>query len=146
MCWSGFNTQGTAVAMQDTYLKAIPSTEFLTLLASKGLMEGFVKYLAGKLAIQQEIITEMVAINSKLRLGKTLLRLARKLGNRSGIQITIKHKITHEELSEMVGTMRPRITGFLKEFKKRGLIEKSRDGFLIINETKLIEYLDLNTK
>jgi biotin operon repressor len=53
----------------------------------------------------------------------------------------IEHKISHEELSEMVGTTRPRISKFMQRFRILGLIETSAERFLIIKEKKLADYL-----
>ncbi len=41
----------------------------------------------------------------------------------------------------MVGTTRPRIGYFLKKFKALGLIEVTRERYLILRESKLAEYL-----
>jgi hypothetical protein len=41
----------------------------------------------------------------------------------------------------MVGTTRPRISGFMQRFRNLGLIETNRDRFLIIKENKLTDYL-----
>jgi len=49
-------------------------------------------------------------------------------------------KISHEELSEMVGTTRPRISVFMPKFRNLGLIETNSDHFLIIKENKLTDY------
>ena len=80
-------------------------------------------------------------VDSEQRLGKTLLQLARTLGKKDPRSIRIEQKISHEELSEMVGTTRPRISLFMQRFRNLGLIEKNREHFLIIKENKLIDYL-----
>ncbi|MDZ4345222.1 MAG: helix-turn-helix domain-containing protein [Candidatus Binatia bacterium] len=49
--------------------------------------------------------------------------------------------MSHEELSEMVGTTRPRISLFMERFKHLGLIERGAERFLIIKEKKLTDYL-----
>jgi hypothetical protein len=67
--------------------------------------------------------------------------LARKLGKQDPRSIRIEHKISHEELSEMVGTTRPRISKFMQRFRILGLIETSAERFLIIKEKKLTDYL-----
>jgi CRP-like cAMP-binding protein len=69
------------------------------------------------------------------------LLLAHKLGQPDPRSIRIEHKITHEELAEMVGTTRPRITEFMLEFRALGLIEITPEHFLIIKEKKLCNYL-----
>jgi CRP/FNR family transcriptional regulator, cyclic AMP receptor protein len=50
-------------------------------------------------------------------------------------------KISHEELSEMVGTTRPRISLFMQRFRNLGLMETDAEHFLIIKEKKFTAYL-----
>ena len=77
---------------------------------------------------------------SKKRLNQTLLQLARTMGKKDPRSIRIELKISHEELSEMVGTTRPRISVFMPKFRNLGLIETNSDHFLIIKENKLTDY------
>jgi CRP/FNR family transcriptional regulator, cyclic AMP receptor protein len=74
-------------------------------------------------------------------LGQTLLQLARTMGKKDPRSIRIELRISHEELSAMVGTTRPRISLFMQRFHNLGLIETNRDRFLIIKEKKLTDYL-----
>ena len=83
----------------------------------------------------------LVTVDSKQRRGKTLLQLARTLGKKDPRSIRIELKITHEELSEMVGTTRPRISMFMQRFRNLGLIETIENHFLVIKEKKLTDYL-----
>ena len=46
----------------------------------------------------------------------------------------------NEELSEMGGTTRPRISMFMERFRKHGLID--REHSLVVKEKKLADYLD----
>jgi len=94
-----------------------------------------------RIADQQHMIANLVTVDSEQRLGQTLLRLARTLGKKDPRSIRIELKITHEELSEMVGTTRPRISVFMQRFKNLGLIETNANQFLIIKEHKLMSYL-----
>jgi CRP-like cAMP-binding protein len=100
-----------------------------------------VQYLAVRIADQQQVISHLVTVDSEQRLGKTLLQLARKLGKQDPRSVRIEQKISHEELSEMVGTTRPRISKFMQRFRNLGLIERSAENFLIIKEKKLTDYL-----
>jgi hypothetical protein len=84
-----------------------------------------------------QVIANLVTVDSEQRLGQTLLQLARTLGKKDPRSIRIELKISHEELSEMVGTTRPRISLFRQRFHNLGLIETNRDRFLIIKEKKL---------
>jgi hypothetical protein len=96
-----------------------------------------------RIADQQQVIANLVTVDSEQRLGKTLLQLARTLGKRDQQSTRIELKISHDELSEMVGTTRPRISLFMQRFRNLGLIETNLDRFLVINEKKLADYIAL---
>jgi len=142
LCLSGLGARlETATAMKQTMLKQIPCSQFLGRLSHDSLFEGFVRYLAVRIADQQQVIANLVTVDSEQRLGKTLLQLARTLGKKDPRSIRIELKISHEELSEMVGTTRPRISLFMQRFQNLGLIERNAEHFLIIKEKKLTDYL-----
>jgi len=52
----------------------------------------------------------------------------------------IEQRISHVELSRMVGTTRPRIGIFLKKFRELGLIRLTSERFLVIDQDRLREY------
>jgi CRP/FNR family cyclic AMP-dependent transcriptional regulator len=142
LCLSGLGARlETATAMKATTLKQIPSAQFFARLSRDSLYEGFVRYLAVRIADQQQIIANLVTVDSEQRLGQTLLQLGRTMGKKDPRSIRIELKITHEELSEMVGTTRPRISLFMQRFHNLGLIETNKDHFFIIKEKKLTDYL-----
>ena len=127
--------------MAKTLVTALPCTQFLMCLSRDSLLEGFVQYLALRVADQQEVIAQLVTVDSEQRLGAILLDLARRLGKQDPRSIRIEQRITHEELAAMVGTTRQRVCGFLQHFRELGLIELSAERFLIVKEAKLAEYL-----
>jgi CRP-like cAMP-binding protein len=131
----------TATAMEDTVLKQIPCVQFLKRLSRDDLLEGFVKYLAVRVADQQQVIANLMTVDSEQRLGKTLLQLARTLGKKDPRSIRIQLRISHEELATMIGTTRPRISAFMQRFRNLGLIESTEEHHLIIKEAKLTHYL-----
>jgi CRP/FNR family cyclic AMP-dependent transcriptional regulator len=131
----------TATAMEETILKQIPCSQFLACLIRDSSLEGFVRYLAVRIAAQQQAIANLVTVDSEQRLGKTLLQLAHTLGKQYPYGLRIDTKISHEELSEMVGTTRPRISMFMERFRKHGLLETNREHCLVVNEKKLTDYL-----
>jgi len=142
LCLSGLGARlETATAMRATTLKQIPCAQFFSRLSRDSLYEGFVRYLAVRIADQQQLIANLVTVDSEQRLGQTLLQLARTMGKKDPRSIRIELKITHEELSEMVGTTRPRISLFMQRFHNLGLIEKNKDHFLVVKENKLTDYL-----
>jgi CRP/FNR family cyclic AMP-dependent transcriptional regulator len=142
LCLSGLGARlETATAMKATVLKRIPCSQFFARLTRDSLSEGFVRYLSVRIADQQQVIANLVTVDSEQRLGQTLLQLARTMGKKDPRSIRIELKITHEELSEMVGTTRPRISLFMQRFHNLGLIETNKDKFFIIKEKKLTDYL-----
>lgn len=136
----------TATAMEETTLRVIPCAAFFSHLGKNSLVEGFVRYLAVRIADQQQLIAQLIMVDSEHRLGEMLLSLARKLGKQDPRSKRIEQKITHEELSQMVGTTRPRVTEFMLKFRGLGLIAVSPEHFLIVNEKKLADYLNTITK
>jgi CRP-like cAMP-binding protein len=142
LCLSGLGVRlETAIAMEETVVKQIPCSNFFARLGSDALFEGFVQYLAVRIADQQQIIANLVTVDSEQRLGQTLLQLARTMGKKDPRSIRIELKITHEELSGMVGATRLRVSMFMQRFHNLGLIETNADHFLIIKEKKLAAYL-----
>ncbi|MGZ8433407.1 MAG: Crp/Fnr family transcriptional regulator [Candidatus Binatia bacterium] len=142
LCLSGLGARHeTASAMKETRLKQIPCAQFFARLSRDALSEGFVRYLAVRIADQQQVIANLVTVDSEQRLGKTLLQLARSMGKKDPHSIRIELRITHEELSEMVGTTRPRVSLFMQRFHNLGLIETNKDRFFIIKEKRLTDYL-----
>ncbi len=142
LCLSGLAGRlETATAMEDTVLKQVPCKRFLEHLTRDLLMEGFVKYLAVRVAEQQAVIANLVTIDSEQRLGKTLLQLAKQLGKKGPGNTRIELKISHEELSNMIGTTRPRVSVFMQRFRNLGLLEITEEHYLIVMEDKLTNYL-----
>src|SRR5438552_10286419 len=127
--------------MKATTLQQTPSSQFFARLSSDSLLEGFVQYLAVRIADQQQVIANLVTVDSEQRLGQTLLQMARTMGKKDPRSILIELNISHEELSEMVGTTRPRISLFMQRFRNLGLIEITKEHYMIIKEKKLTAYL-----
>ena len=142
LCMAGSGVRHeTAVAMEHTTLKRASYVNFFRHLDQNSLVEAFMRYLATRISEQQRVIANLITVDSEHRLGETLLFLARKLGQPDPGSTRIEKKITHEELSEMVGTTRPRITAFMLQFRALGLIEITPERFLVIKEKQLAEYL-----
>jgi CRP-like cAMP-binding protein len=142
LCLSGLDSRlETATAMEDSFLKEIPCVKFLDRLAKDSLLEGFIKYMAVRVADQQQVIANLVTVDSEQRLGTTLLQIARKFGKKDPRSIRVEVKISHEELGTMVGTTRPRISVFMQRFRNLDLIEYNTEHHLIIKEKKLAAYL-----
>jgi CRP/FNR family cyclic AMP-dependent transcriptional regulator len=131
----------TATAMKDTILKQMPCSQFLARLNRDSLFEDFVRCLTARVIEQQQTIADLIMDDSEHLLGKTLLQLGRALGKKDPHGLRIETRRTHEELSEMVGTTRPRISMFMERFRKHGLLETNREHSLFVKEERLTGYL-----
>lgn len=131
----------TATAMTDMRLKIIPFAKFLAHLSKESLLEGFAKYLAVRVAEQQQVIASLVTIDSEQRLGKILLQLAKSIGKQYSCGTLIELNISHEELSEMIGTTRPRISLFMQRFYNLGFVAITKEHHMVIQEQQLSNYL-----
>src|SRR3990172_9987655 len=83
LCLSGLGArETTATAMKATTLKQIPRARFFARLSRDSLFEGFVRYLAVRIADQQQVIANLVTVDSEQRLGQTLFQFGRTLGEK----------------------------------------------------------------
>ena len=131
----------TAAAMQETQIRKIAAQRFLALLKRESLLEELVGYLAARVTEQQEVITSLLTVNSEHRLAMNLLQLGRRLGRRESCNICLEQKFSQEELAKMVGTTRTRVGVFLKRFRQMGLIGLDARRRLVIEESKLSDFL-----
>jgi len=66
LCLSGSGARlETAAAMKPPSLKQIPSSQFFARLARDSLFEGFVQYLAARIADQQQVIGDLGRVDSE---------------------------------------------------------------------------------
>ena len=136
----------TATAVQDSVVRQVPASALLASLSGKGQMGEFVRYLVERLAERQHVVARLLTSDSEHRLAAALLRLGRKFGRPCPTGLRIDFRISHQELSQMVGTTRPRITEFMVKFESLGLVQKTESRSLILNEPGLAGYLDGSSK
>ncbi|MEV4228920.1 Crp/Fnr family transcriptional regulator [Streptomyces bobili] len=131
----------TATAMKRSVLRKLSAAHVAAVLQDLENAEEFALHLIEQLSGQQQLIANMVTMNCEQRLAVTLLDLARKVGRRQGPELRMERRITHEELSEMVGTTRSRVGFFLKRFSDDGLLVHSGSAQLTVHETRLARYV-----
>jgi CRP-like cAMP-binding protein len=113
----------TATAMQPTVVRRASRREFLAEVERSRATDALLRHLAGRMLERQMAVYDLVTMPSERRLAKVLLGVAEKLGTVEGEYLRLDQKISHEELSQIVGTTRPRITAFMQKFRTLGLIE-----------------------
>ncbi|MFP5245736.1 MAG: Crp/Fnr family transcriptional regulator [Thermoanaerobaculia bacterium] len=130
----------TATAMQPTVVRRASRKEFLAAVERMHAMDALLRHLATRLAERQTAVFDLITMDSARRLAKVLLGFAEKLGTPDGPYIRLDQRVSHEELSQIVGTTRPRVTAFMQRFRTLGLIETSGRS-IIVHRQKVREFL-----
>lgn len=131
----------TATAMQPTVVRRAPRRDFLAAVDKLKATEVLLAHLAKRIAERQTSVFDLVTMRSERRLAKVLLAVAEKLGVPEGPYLKLDQKISHEELSQIVGTTRPRITAFIQDFREMGLLVTVRRAISVHRE-KMREFVD----
>ena len=123
-CFNGTRRRcETATTMTFTIARRASKREFLAEVDRARAFELLLRHLAQRLEDRQNAVFDLITNDSEQRLAKVLLTFAEKLGRADGPFLRLEHRISHEELSQIVGTTRPRITAFMQRFRTMGLIE-----------------------
>ena len=112
-----------ATSMQASVLRRVSRRDFMAEVERAGSWDALLRHLASRLEERQNAVFDAVTMESERRLAKVLLGFAEKLATIDGPYLRLDQRISHEELSQIVGTTRPRVTAFMQKFRKLGLIE-----------------------
>ena len=99
----------------------------------------FLDYLLARINRYKEIIMDQLVNSSEKRLARTLLLLA-NFGN-GGKPEAVIPKIGQEELAELVGTTRSRVSFFMNRFRNRGFIAYKSHSPITIRTAKLSRFV-----
>ncbi len=99
----------------------------------------FLDYLLARISRYQEVIMDQLLNSSEKRLARALLLLA-NFGN-GGKPEAVVPKIHQEELAEMVGTTRSRISFFMNRFRKLGFVAYKGQSSITIRTAKLSRFV-----
>lgn len=132
----------SATAMQPTVVKRATRRDFVAEVQRAGMHDVLLRHLATRLAERQTAVFDLVTIDAERRLAKVLLTIAEKLGTPDGPYLRVEQRISHEELSQIVGTTRPRITAFMQRFRRLGIIEATGHRAISVQREKAREFLE----
>jgi CRP-like cAMP-binding protein len=112
----------TAIAMTEVSVVRIERQAMLSLVHERSTFtERFMAHLLARNVRFEEDLVDQLFNSSEKRLARVLLLLARF--GKEGMTEPVIPKISQEVLAEMVGTTRPRISGFMNKFRKLGFID-----------------------
>ena len=119
----------TATAIEPTTIARIEKKSTVRLLREEPeFSELFTSYLLSHSLRVEEDLVDHLFNSSEKRLARILLLLAH-VGKDANFEHIIP-KISQDTLAEMVGTTRPRITFFMKKFRKLGFVHHN-DGLTV---------------
>ena len=131
----------SATAMTRSVVQRLSRRDFMSEVLRTDAMEALLEHLAMRLYERQTAVFDLVTMDSERRLVKVLLQLGRKLGTPDGPYLRIAPRISQEELAQIVGTTRPRITAFMQRFRASGIIDTAAARELRIHRAKARAYL-----
>ncbi len=112
----------TASAMTDAAVVRVERQAMLRLLHERSVFsERFMAHLLARNVRFEEDLVDQLFNSSEKRLARVLLLLARF--GKEGATEPVVPRVSQEVLAEMVGTTRPRISGFMNKFRRLGFIE-----------------------
>ncbi len=122
----------TATAMTDCTLARIEKTQMARMLHERHeISELFVTHLLSRNIRFEEDLVDQLFNSSEKRLARILLLLAH-FGKESRAE-TILPSINQENLAQMVGTTRSRVSHFMNKFRKLGFVEYTGSGGLTVH-------------
>jgi CRP/FNR family cyclic AMP-dependent transcriptional regulator len=112
----------TTTAMEDCLVTAITKAAMLAALHSHcGFSDLFMSYLLSRNNRVAEDLIDLLLNSSERRLARLLVRLANN--GKEGQSRTIPMPLSQEDLADMIGTTRSRVSFFMNKFRRLGLID-----------------------
>ena len=132
----------SALAMAPTVVRRVSRRDLLAELKTSAAAPALIRHLASRLADRQNAVFDLITMDAERRLAKTLLSVAEKLGTSDGPYLRLGQRVSHEELSQIVGTTRPRITAFMQRFRRLGLVEDTTHRSISVHREKTRKFLE----
>jgi CRP/FNR family transcriptional regulator len=98
------------------------------------------------MSLEQKVGT-LVYSNVEARIISLFLSLAEEYGETNDTSLKVDLKLTHEKLSEMIGSARETVTDAISELKQKGVIKQDKSGrYLLLKEKVREVYLGPSSK
>jgi len=141
LCASEPRRPDRAVALEQTDAIPVPFQDVMEVLRKEpALLARLVDVFCRALNEAYAQVNTLAVDDTLHRLGKVLLKLAAKIGQRSGSVVEIPAYLTQEEIAQMVAARRERISTALNFLRRRGMIEYTNHGHLMLNVKALENY------
>jgi CRP/FNR family transcriptional regulator, cyclic AMP receptor protein len=143
LCASGQQRQDRAVALERTEVIAVPLDEILEIVqTNRHLLQELVQMFCEALSDAYDQLNTLASSDTVHRLVRVLLRLGTQLGHTSGQRTELSAYLTQEEISQMVVARRERVSTAMNFLRKRGIVDYSQRGYLVLDLEALRNYAD----
>ena len=121
-----------AETLDEAVICAIKRDDFESLLRmNPDLNLQITKRVGLRLRKIEERVSDLVFKDVKKRIATFLVRYAEEFGKVKHNIVSIRTNLTHQEIAFLTGSSRQTVTSTLDEFRKQGLLDFSRVGFVI---------------
>lgn len=136
----GKTSPATVVAMEDSSVAIISRQEFYSLIrAQKKVLDNLLLILCSRLRDSWEKIQLLNLKNASQRIKILFLMLSDKYGEATAEGVTLKIKLTHQEIAEMTGMTRETVTRMIDKWQKDGEISVLKNKFIHLSSHFLAE-------
>lgn len=136
--YSHFNDT-VKVMDNDTVIYAIPNSVMKKICSEdESLYSRLALYAISKLRKLDERLSSVTLKNSKERVIDFLKEMANEIGKPIGYEMLLKHNLTHQEIANLIGISRQKVTTILNELRQEGLIYMERN-VILIHEVSLLK-------
>jgi CRP/FNR family transcriptional regulator, cyclic AMP receptor protein len=141
LCASRRERPDRAIALEDTNAVPVPYDEVMEVMRKQtGLLDRLVEVFCRALTEAYEQVNIIAVDDTVHRVVKALLRLAAKIGHRSGEMVEIPTYLTQEEISQMVAARRESVSTALNFLRRRAMLRYSNHGYLNLDTRRLENY------
>ena len=131
-----------AVALDDAKVLSFKISKLLQVISKDpGAVLELLMLCCQRLSEAQGQIETLAFDNIPRRLAKELLKMTREGGVEVANGIRVRQYLTHEEMSQLVGTSREIITMVMNQFRRQGLVVYTRKS-LVVDPAKTERYLE----
>lgn len=136
----GGNTYpATAACIEGGFVSFIKNDELESfLLQHPQLAISMFRFVSERLRISQTTLRDVALYGKFGALAATLVRLSEEYGVVNNDGITIKLKLTHEDLGSFFGATRESVTRLMNQLKQQNIVTK-KDGYLVIHNMDLLQ-------
>jgi CRP-like cAMP-binding protein len=126
------------VMNRNTVVFSIPTQEFKNICDTHPkIYHQVVKNMLSNYRRLDNRLESVMLKKSKNRVIDFIKEMAEDIGRPIGYETLIKHNLTHQEIANLTGISRQKVTTILNEFKQAGLIHLERNSILV-HDSKLL--------